>query len=100
MQGRLRTGIVALLSLAAGSLAVIAQSNRDEREIIRTNQEIYSAEAHDDAAALEKLWADDYSQVSSLGQVDTKKSQIAKMRAGTVRFEQEDLKESAVRVYG
>ena len=100
MRVRLGIGVAAMVWLAAGSLAVLGQSNRDEREVIRVNQEIYNAEAHDDAAALEKVWADDYSQVSSQGQVDTKKSQLAKFRAGTVRFEQVDLKESAVRLYG
>src|SRR6266542_3290731 len=100
MTSRIRIGIALLLWLAAGSLVVMAQSNRDERDVIRADQEISSAEAHGDVAALERAWADDYSQVSSLGQVDTKKSQIAKIRAGTVRFEQVDLKEVSVRVYG
>lgn len=95
-----RIGIAVLLCLAAGSLVARAQSNRDERDVIRADQEISSAEAHGDVAALERAWADDYTQVSSLGQVDTKKSQIARFRAGTARFEQVDLKEVSVRVYG
>jgi hypothetical protein len=95
---RLCAGILSLLFAAA--LATSAQNNADERAVARLDREISAALARGDLGPLEHILADDYSQVSSFGQLDTKRQYLDKIRAGTLRFEQVEVKEARARVYG
>src|SRR5438094_305832 len=80
-----------LLLLAAGALAAWAQNDRDERALAQLDRDLCAAEARGgDLRVLDRLWADDYVQVSSSGTVDTKKQQLELMRAGKFRLERVD----------
>src|SRR5439155_21455993 len=59
-----------------------------------------AAEAKNDVRALERLWSDGYTQVSSVGQVDTRQATLEKRRAGQVFFDAVDVKELKATVYG
>jgi uncharacterized protein (TIGR02246 family) len=90
----------ALLLVPAAAVVSRAQDNADERAVIRLTRDICAAEARGDTGPLERLWADDYFQVSSSGRVDSKKEQFALMRSGTFKLDQIDVKEIRARVYG
>ena len=100
MRHRLRWGALVALLIGVGSPAALAQNQGDERAVKQLDRDISAAELHNDAAALDRIWAEDYSQISSSGVVDSKNGQLDLIRAGRFHFERIDVREVRARVYG
>src|SRR5919199_3594393 len=75
------------LSLA-GAIAAAPQpqSVAAERQVLATDDERNEALRRGDPAPLERIYADDYTLVTSLGQVRTKADQINELRSGQLRY--------------
>ena len=71
----------------AGAIAATAQPQRAaaERQVLATDDERNQALRRGDPAPLERIYADDYTLVTSLGQVRTKAEQINELRSGQLR---------------
>jgi ketosteroid isomerase-like protein len=92
---------LALLALTAWGLPrASADHDRAAREVVELSRAICAAEVKGDVAALDRLWAEDYTQISSLGHLDGKKRELSKWPAGIVSFDRVEVKEIRAAVYG
>jgi len=71
-------------------------ANAVETELLRLDDERSRAMVAADAATLERLMADDIVYTHSSGRLDTKKSFIASVTGGTVKYRRVNRKEVAV----
>jgi ketosteroid isomerase-like protein len=85
--------------LVAFSLIVRAQS-ADEQAVIATEKQRFAAQVSRDYDALGKLLADDLVYTHSNGNTDNKQTYIQTIRDGKFRYEQIDVAEQRVRLYG
>ena len=102
-----RTFVIAVVVLAATFIALGQKQNakRDqtknvEQEIRRVDNERIQAQIHADAAALDRLYADDFIGVGPSGTVRTKPQVIADFTSGDLKFQSITTDEVQVRVYG
>src|SRR5690349_1151494 len=102
-----RTLVIALVSLAAASIALGQRQSakRDQKtnvdQVIRqVDNERIQAQIHADAEALDRLYADDFIGVGPSGTVRTKPQVIADFTSGDLRFQSITTDEVQVRVYG
>jgi uncharacterized protein (TIGR02246 family) len=77
-----------------------AQHASVEQIIRKVDEERIQAQLHADAAALDRLYADDFIGVGPSGTVRTKPQVIADFTSGTLKFESITTDEVQVRVYG
>jgi|SRR6185369_7053917 ketosteroid isomerase-like protein len=101
--------VVALAVLACSAATVasaqqqgaIRDSKRSVEQVIRKldNQRI-QAQIHADAAALQRIYADDFIGVGPSGTVRTKPQVISDFTSGDLRFQSITTDEVQVRVYG
>ena len=86
----------------AGAIAAAVQPQRSaaERQVLATDDERNEALRRGDPAPLERIYADDYTLVTSLGQVRTKAEQINELRSGTLRYPAIEILDRQIRVYG
>ena len=86
----------------AGAMAAAVQPQRGtaERQVLATDDERYEALRRGDPAPLERIYADDYTLVTSLGQVRTKAEQINELRSGQLRYPTIEVLDRQVRMYG
>jgi len=102
-----RTLVTAVLALAATSIA-LGQERSETREhrssieqaIRQLDHERIQAQIAADAAALDRIYADDFIGVGPSGTVRTKAQVIADFTAGTLKFQSITTDEVQVRVYG
>ena len=105
MHARLQVFAFAIL-LTSGLLArgqeptKIGRENRDERSIRETVDAIADATDHNDANALDNLWAADYIFVNPFGIVMTKAQRLNLFRSGQMRLESYSRDQETIRVYG
>lgn len=101
---RLPLLLIAALALLAAAYAASAQrpdgTRPSAREVANLARSISAAEVKNDLPALERIWSDDYTQVSSQGHPDTRRSELEKKRSGQVHFDQLEVKEMEAMVYG
>jgi ketosteroid isomerase-like protein len=71
-----------------------------EQEVTRLSDQYIAALKGKDAAALERIWADDLTFVNSGGAVQTKAQRLADIKSGANQFDTLDAAERTVRVYG
>jgi ketosteroid isomerase-like protein len=71
-----------------------------EQELTRLSEQYVAALKGGDAAALERIWADDLTFVNSAGAVQTKKQRLDDIRSGANKFDTLDPSEQTWRVYG
>ncbi|MGH9844164.1 MAG: nuclear transport factor 2 family protein [Blastocatellia bacterium] len=83
-----------LLSLAASA------QNAGEQAILKLEQQWVDALVKADAAALEKIYADDLIYTHSSGTVDTKASYIDSLKTGKAKYESIERDDVKVRFYG
>ena len=97
------------MAIVAFSLAVIAigqehGTNRDSQTIVeqirKVDHERIQAQIHADAAALERIYADDFIGVGPSGTVRTKPQVISDFTSGQLRFQSITTDDVQVRVYG
>jgi len=96
---------VAIL-IAASSLAVsqtVSNKNkrsRGEQNVQTVLDEAGAALARNDAAALERIYADDWTFVSPFGALVTKEQRLAALRSGNLKYESVSRDEMNIRIYG
>ena len=85
-----------------GVVAVAVQPQRvaPERQVLATDDERNEALRRGDPAPLERIYADDYTLVTSLGQVRTKADQINELRSGQLRYPTIEILDRQIRMYG
>ena len=89
------------LSLAVVTAADMQpQDASSERQVLGTDDERSEALRRGDPAPLERIYADDYTLVTSLGHVRTKADQINELRSGRLRYVTIEILERQVRMYG
>lgn len=90
--------------LCAVTLAVVGQTtgspNPEEESIRKVEDEFASAYGRNDAEALDRLWAADYTFVNPAGQVLTKAQRLAMLRSGELKIESYTRDDEKIRVYG
>jgi ketosteroid isomerase-like protein len=97
----LAAAALALLALiTCGVPLASADHDRAAREVIELSRAICAAEVKGDVAALDRIWAEDYTQVSSLGHLDGKKRELSKWPSGIVSFDRVEITEIRAAVYG
>ncbi len=101
-----RTLLAALL-LAATSLplsqparAADHHMSADEQAVRKFIDELYKALGGNDAAALDRIYADNYTFVNESGEVTTKAPRLAAIRAGELKYESVSSEDVSVRLYG
>jgi len=72
----------------------------DEQSIQKTVEQMAAALKSNDAAALDKLYANDYTSVSTRGFLITKTSRLESIRSGRLKFKSYDYGDVKVRLYG
>ena len=77
-----------------------AQHARVEQIIRKLDEERIQAQIHADAAALDRLYADDFIGVGPSGTVRTKPQVMSDFTSGTLKFQSITTDEVQVRVYG
>ena len=102
-----RTLVIAVVILAATSIvfgqrqsAKTDQRRNVEQTIRQLDNERIQAQIHADAAALDRLYADDFIGVGPSGTVRTKPQVIADFTSGDLKFQSITTDEVQVRVYG
>lgn len=70
------------------------------REIVDIERQTKEATLRRDADFPQRMLADDYVAISPLGQVTTKKEAISARRSGQLRYENIDVSDMVVRLYG
>lgn len=97
MTHSIRTLFYFLLLLSAPF--TYAQS-ADEKDVIQTEKQRFDAQVSRNYDVLEKVLANDLVYNHSNGNVDNKQSFIQSLRDGKFRYEQVDVSEQKVRLYG
>src|SRR4051812_862199 len=90
--------VLAWLPCSSGTAQTTAGSV--ERELIALDQAYNDAQVKKDRAALERLWADDYSYTHSNGAVMNKAQDIADTMSGDMTWTAAKLDDVRVRQYG
>src|SRR5689334_15703892 len=103
----MRQALVVVVLLVTAALAAAqkksgsrAQHISVEQTIRRVDEERIQAQVHADAAALDRLYADDFIGVGPSGTVRTKPQVIADFTSGDLKFQSINTDEVQVRVYG
>ena len=82
-------------------MAVVDAGDQDTiREIVDIERQAKEATLRRDAEFPVRMLADDYVAISPLGQVTTKKEAISARRSGQLRYENMDVSDMVVRLYG
>ena len=76
------------------------QKGNDEQAIRQLLSEISAALERADTAALDRIYADDYTLVNESGVVTTKAPRLAAMKSGELKYESVGFDEVSVRLYG
>ena len=71
-----------------------------EQELTRLTDQYVAALKGKDAAALERIWADDLTFITPGGAVQTKAQRMADIKSGATKFDTLEPSERTVRVYG
>ena len=91
---------LALLIVAAAVVAALGQPTSVEQQVIATDEERMDALRRGDPGPLERIYADDYTLVTSLGQVRSKADQIAELKSGSLHYTDIRSVDRQVRLYG
>ena len=93
-------GIFASCSAPAENAGAASSGASDEQEVRRLNLEYDTAILKQDAAAYERLFADDFIVTKMGGKQATKAQEIAEARTGETKFEVGRSEDVKVRFYG
>jgi ketosteroid isomerase-like protein len=101
--GLLMLAILALLPIAASGQTSAKSANQkggSEQAVSKTLNELYAALGRNDAAALDAIYADDYTLVNESGQVTDKAQRLAAIRSGDLKYASVGFETPAIRVHG
>ena len=105
MNARMKRLMLTGLVLTAAALAVAqykADTNvyaRDEQELRKVDRQWTEALEKEDAAALEKILADDYTMVDAVGISVSRQETIDQVRSGALKFDMFSASEIKARVF-
>ena len=88
------------ISAAAGSAVPRASSADDERAVAALDTQYQAAVAKNDAAAMDRILADDFVLVTGKGKVFTKADLLNEARGGKTVYERQEDSSQKVRVWG
>lgn len=98
--------VMALLMLAP-SLAFTQSMDRDansrgndEQAVRQVLTSLYAALGHNDAATLDRIWAEDYTFADESGKLTKKAPRIASIRSGDLKYESASFDDLTIRLYG
>ncbi len=89
-----------LTFLLSVSVHLLYAQSADEQALIATEKERFNAQITRDAAVLDKVLADDLVYTHSSGQVDSKQSFIQSIKDAKMVYEQINVEEQKIRLYG
>lgn len=96
-----RCAALAALALVAPVLAYgQATGSPAQQEVLATDDQRTEALRQGDAAALERIYADDYTLVTPAGVIRGKKEQVDEIRTGQLHYPSIEVLERTVRDYG
>jgi F0F1-type ATP synthase epsilon subunit len=102
-----RIRIVGLLIISMTSIAIVQARNANatanskaEQEIRRVEEKRREALLRSDTAALDQIFADEYSITNQFGQLQTKAQMMSALKSGALKFESIDEDDVIIRVYG
>ena len=78
----------------------VGMSGNAEQELTQLTDQYIAALKGKDAAALERIWADDLTFINPGGAVLTKAQRLADIQSGANRFDSLEVSDRTVRVYG
>ena len=78
----------------------VAASSSVEQAVQQRLNEIATALGSNDTAALDRIYADDYTFVSPSGAVTTKAQRLAAIKSGELKYESVSFDEANIRSYG
>ncbi|MGH9933434.1 MAG: nuclear transport factor 2 family protein [Pyrinomonadaceae bacterium] len=76
------------------------QKGNDEQAVRQLLNDIYAALGRNDAAALDRIYADDYTLINEDGVLTTKAPRLAAIKSGELKYESASFDELNVRLYG
>jgi ketosteroid isomerase-like protein len=76
------------------------QKGNDEQAVKQVHNELYAALGSNDTAALDRIYAEDYTLVNESGVLSTKAPRLAAIKSGELKFESASYDEVNVRLYG
>lgn len=92
--------VITLLVVSQSTNSSANQTSQAEQEVLKLNKEYDEAIVRRDAAAFDRLMADDFSYTSSDGEVVTKAQEMANLKSGDTKLESGQSHDTQVRVYG
>jgi uncharacterized protein (TIGR02246 family) len=102
-----RIFLIAAMLIAVSGLVFGQKSNNqanqkgnDEQALRQVIDQITTAVSRNDAAALDRIYADDFTQVTLKGAIQTKAQRLATVRAGDLKYETFSRDEVVIRIYG
>jgi ketosteroid isomerase-like protein len=97
--GNRRPGLI-VLTLLAATVPAFADLNADRNDVLLADEQLRQAFLQHDAAALNRLLADDWKVIHVNGREQTKAQFIDAIQSGRARFLSIELDQTDVRVYG
>lgn len=91
--------MVVVIAIAAVS-AAFGQMNKDEQGVRQVINDLTAALRSNDTAALERIYADDYTFVGDTGVLTTKAPRLAAIKSGELKYESISFDDMNVRLYG
>jgi uncharacterized protein (TIGR02246 family) len=93
--------LVAASTLLFGQMTrASANQGNDEQAVRQVLNELYAALGRNDAAALDRIYADDYTFINESGEFTTKAPRLAAIKSGEMKYESLSFEDVNVRVYG
>jgi ketosteroid isomerase-like protein len=78
----------------------IAHASQDEQTVRRFVDDFSAAFSQNDAAALDRMTASDYTFVTPTGTIQNKEQRVAPIRSGALKYDYAKYDEINVRIYG
>lgn len=91
--------MVVVIAVAAVS-AAFGQMNKDEQGVRQVINDLTAALRSNDTAALDRIYADDYTFVGDTGVMMTKAERIAAFKSGELKYESISADVVGIRFYG
>jgi len=92
--------VLFLSSVAFAQKSHRAFVSRDEQAVRQIEDQVSAALDHNDADALDRLWAADYMFVNPFGIVMTKAQRLSLFRSGKLKLESYSRDQENIRIYG
>ncbi len=100
MQLRYRGSIALVATLFVSLLLAGQEMSKNKQQVLATDDRRIDALRRGDPGPLEDIYADDYTLVTSTGEIKSKADQIRQLKSGELRYSRFDLVERNVRMYG